>query len=359
MNIIVITARFDSERLPGKALIDLGGQPNLMRLVERLRNCRRVDYIVVAIPEDDSILQAFCADHAISFSMGAKDDVLSRVLCAAQAYTIEVDPGERVNVMRLTMDCPFISWELVDQAFDLFRYYSAVDTARLWGSGERVPVYGAGEFPVSLKCLEKMDLNLSFDFKEAAAPPNDSAWKHRILQAREHVTADIDANRLQYHVAYPIPPKQYWETFYRPYRLELDTPQDLELVNKIISELGINPPLHQVIRFLDANPEIAQINAGVMEKTGPSMYSLEQRARWKSQQSMNTVEWRGDWSWLNDIPEIPKDAKPIYCRKGRCYLGYVKRKSGTHILYTKDGHELTGLAVLNCACGAGRTWREG
>jgi len=363
MNIIVITARLDSERLPGKASIDLGGKPNLVRLIERFQNCKKVDEIIIATSTEksDDLIADTLMPQAVQVFRGDKTDVLGRVLGAVKCLNnSDKELPNTTRILRATTDCPFIGWELVDLAFDLFRYYPAAETARLWGLGERVPVYGAGEFPVSLDCLERMNGKLKFDFKEAAAPPNDRAWKERILQAREHVTSDIDAYRLGYQVIYPVPPRKFTEAFYRPYRLELDTPQDLELVNKVISELGINPPLQQVVRFLDANPEIAQINAGIMEKTGPSMYSLEQRARWKSQQSVNTVEWRGDWSWLNeDTPKIPQGAKPLFCRKGSCYLGYVKKKNGLHTLYTKDGDEITGLATLNCECGAGRIWREG
>ncbi len=357
MNVVVITARLDSERLPGKALIDLGGKPNLLRQIERFQKCKRVDEIIVATSNekvDDAITDTLIP-MAVQVFRGDKDDVLGRVLGAVKCLNNsdkELPRGTRI--LRATTDCPFISWELVDLAFDLFKYYPAADTARLWGLGERVPVYGSGEFPVSLSCLERMDKQL----KEMAVIHEEST-EIRIMEAREHVTSDIDAYRLGYQVVYPLPPRRFTEVFYRPYRLELDTPQDLELVNKVISELGINPSLQQVVRYLDANTEVAQINSEIMEKTGPGMYSLEQRARWKSQQSINTVEWRGDWAWLNDIPEIPKDAKPLYCRKGCCYLGYVKRENGTHVLYVKDRHKLTGLATLNCECGAGRIWREG
>lgn len=355
MNIAVVTARSDSNRLPEKVLVDLGGQPNLLRLIERLKNCKKIDHVIVAIPQGDIRLQLFCVENKLTFMMGSKEDVLARVIEAAQVFTVDMDPAERVNVLRLTADCPFISWELIDRAFDLFKNFPAADTARLWGLGERVPVYGSGEFPVSLKCLERMNERLVMD----SIAKSDEGLEIKIQQAREHVTSDIDADRLKYQVIYPNPPRRFVETFYRPYRLELDTEEDLALVRKIISELGINPPLQQVVRYLDANPLVAQINAGIMEKTGPSMYSLEQRARWKSQQSINTVEWRGDWAWLNDVPEIPKDAKPLYCSKGIDYLGYVKKKNGVHVLHTKEGNEITGLATLGCECKAGRTWRPG
>lgn len=358
-NIIVITARMDSARLPGKALVDLGGQPNLVRLVERFGRCKRCDRLVVATSDeagDDAIADTLIP-RGVQVFRGSKSDVLGRVIAAVRCLKdLDRQPPSAVRILRATADCPFISWEAVDLAFDLFKYYPNAETARLWGLGEQVPVYGAGEFPVSLECLEKMDKAVSPYPKD---PAELTEWTERVRLMREHVTSDIDANRLAYRVVYPNPPRRFAETFYRPYRLELDTPHDLALVNRVIGELGANPPLHQVVRFLDANPEIVQINAGVSEKTGPAMYSMEQRARWKSQQATNTVEWRGDWSWLNSAPNIPKGAKPIYCKKGIDYVGYVSQDKGRHSLTTPAGDVLIGRATLACECGAGREWHEG
>jgi len=43
----VLQARMSSSRLPGKVLRPLLGQPMILRQIERLRRCRRLDRIVV------------------------------------------------------------------------------------------------------------------------------------------------------------------------------------------------------------------------------------------------------------------------------------------------------------------------
>ena len=45
-SLAIIQARMGSSRLPGKALEDIGGQPMIARVIERVRLCRELDDIV-------------------------------------------------------------------------------------------------------------------------------------------------------------------------------------------------------------------------------------------------------------------------------------------------------------------------
>ena len=365
MNIVVVTARTDSARLPNKALVKLGTQSNLVRIVRRFEKCKTLRGIIVATSTDatDDVIEQECIEHKLNYCRGSKDDVLQRVIEATQtlrAKILQAHPElekEKVWVLRATTDCPFISPEIVDMGFRLMCEYSQFDSARLWGMTDRtVPVYGACEFPVSLDCLVAMDKHFQFALGQ-------EPLAERIKQGREHVTSDLDYSRLEYKVVYPVPPKVFTNTFYRPYRLELDTPSDLKMVNAILGQLGEQPSLQQVIHYLDDHPNLTQINSGISEKTGPlTSYTREQMARWKSQQSNHTIEWRGDWSWLeNGYPaQLPTGAKPLYCHKGLHYLGYVNLKGSKHQLVTPSGDVIIGRASLGCACAsAAREWHEG
>ncbi len=333
MNLVCITARMNSERLPGKVLARVCGRPNLDRVITRFRKCKNVDELIVATSTEtsDDEIATYCQQHDVPYFRGEKDDVLKRVLDAARERKADY-------ILRGTCDCPFISWELVDMAFQVIEFYGA-EAGRVWGVSTRgIPVYGAAEFPFSMECLEKM---------------------HENTQGadREHVAADLERHRLIYNVVYPAPPLSYVQTFYRPYRLELDTPDDLKLVEAVTEAIG-DAPLHQTIRWLDAHQEVTRYNAGITEKTGPMQYPAELRAEWTHQQAYSTIECAGDWSWLTSgSPTIPTYAKSLYCAKGTCYLGYVLRGSDkVHRLYLPDGSRLTGRATLTCECGAGREW---
>ena len=86
--VAIIQARMASTRLPGKVLMDLGGQTVLARVVDRLRRTGRIEEIVVATTDsivDDSIVQE-CHQLKVEYFRGSENDVLDRYYRAAQVY---------------------------------------------------------------------------------------------------------------------------------------------------------------------------------------------------------------------------------------------------------------------------------
>ena len=56
--VAIVQARMASSRLPGKVLADIGGQPMLVRVVERASRAKELNRLVVATTievEDDAI----------------------------------------------------------------------------------------------------------------------------------------------------------------------------------------------------------------------------------------------------------------------------------------------------------------
>ena len=49
--ILILQARMGSDRLPGKSLMNLAGAPLVGRILERVKRCKKVDEIVLAIPD--------------------------------------------------------------------------------------------------------------------------------------------------------------------------------------------------------------------------------------------------------------------------------------------------------------------
>ena len=60
---------------------------------------------------------------------------------------------------------------------------------------------------------------------------------------------------------YPAPGR--WT---RPYRLTIDEPDDLLMMEKLFDALGPLPTIDQVIGYLDEHPEIASMNQHVEQK---------------------------------------------------------------------------------------------
>jgi len=111
--VVVVQARMGSRRLPGKVLMPVAGKPLLAFQIDRLRQLRNADEIVVATSEEhgDDAIASFCASQGIQVVRGSKDDVLARFSAAAELSAADV-------VVRLTGDCPLIDPAIVDHVID-------------------------------------------------------------------------------------------------------------------------------------------------------------------------------------------------------------------------------------------------
>ncbi|HEX4148346.1 MAG TPA: glycosyltransferase family protein, partial [Pirellulales bacterium] len=108
--VIVVQARVRSTRLPGKVLLDLAGRPMLERQLERLKQCRAADDIIVATTRhgDDRPIVSLAGRVGVRWFRGSADDVLRRYVDAASQTQAEV-------VVRITSDCPLIDPVVTDR----------------------------------------------------------------------------------------------------------------------------------------------------------------------------------------------------------------------------------------------------
>jgi spore coat polysaccharide biosynthesis protein SpsF len=108
--VAIIQARMGSTRLPGKVLMDIGGQTMLARVVSRVRRSTLIDEIVVAttINEKDDPIVTECRNLGVPYFRGSEEDVLDRYYQAALAHKAE-------GIVRITSDCPLIDPGEVDK----------------------------------------------------------------------------------------------------------------------------------------------------------------------------------------------------------------------------------------------------
>lgn len=100
---VIVQARAGSTRLPGKVLMDLGGQTALARCLARCQAIPGVDIVVAAVPEgaDDDPVALEAARCGAAVVRGPQQDVLTRYAKAARAVRAS-------TVIRITSDCPLI-----------------------------------------------------------------------------------------------------------------------------------------------------------------------------------------------------------------------------------------------------------
>jgi spore coat polysaccharide biosynthesis protein SpsF len=106
----VIQARMSSSRLPGKVLLELNGEPTILRIVERMEKASTVDEVIVAtsLDQSDNKLFEFLQGKRIKCFRGDLEDVLSRFVGVITDSDAEV-------IIRITADCPLVMPKLVDQ----------------------------------------------------------------------------------------------------------------------------------------------------------------------------------------------------------------------------------------------------
>ena len=239
--VATIEARMTSSRLPGKVLLPALGRPMLAHLTSRLKSVPSIDEIVLAttVNSTDEVLVEFAEQDGIKVFRGSEEDVMSRVIGAAEFAQADV-------IVEITGDCPIIDPDLVEQTIRVFmRNDRAVYCANSFFSSYPD---GMDTQVISMAALKK-----SFSMTDE---PLD----------REHVSRHIVRNpQLFPHVYLIAPPSLHWPGL----GLTLDEPADYELICTLIEKLAKDNPLFScgdVIRFLRANPHVLKVNEGVRRK---------------------------------------------------------------------------------------------
>lgn len=106
---VVVSARTRSVRLPGKALLPLGGVPMVLFLLRRLAESSQSGLTVLATTSlnSDDILASVVGDEGFSVVRGDADCLISRYIQAAKAHSLS-------HIVRVTADCPFVDAESLD-----------------------------------------------------------------------------------------------------------------------------------------------------------------------------------------------------------------------------------------------------
>lgn len=85
--VLIIQARMGSRRLPGKSMLDLAGAPLVARILERVKRCKKIDEIVLAIPAGpaNAPLRVVGDSFEVTVFEGSEENVLDRYYKAAVA----------------------------------------------------------------------------------------------------------------------------------------------------------------------------------------------------------------------------------------------------------------------------------
>lgn len=108
--VVIIQARFNSKRLPGKVMLPLAGLPMFVYLIRRLRFYRFPYPIVLATTEnaEDDIIEAWSRQEGVNAVRGEETDVLARYMRCLEAFPSDI-------IVRVTADNPLTEPEAVNR----------------------------------------------------------------------------------------------------------------------------------------------------------------------------------------------------------------------------------------------------
>ena len=227
---IIVQARMNSTRLPGKVLMKLDELTVLDYVINQIRSATKCDKIVIAttnFPDDDKIVNHF-ANCDIDFFRGESENVLDRYYNCAKKFGI--DP-----IIRITSDCPLIDPEILDNGITKFQN-DKVDY--ISNNKPRTFPYG-------------MDFEI-FSFESL-----ETTWENAKLPSeQEHVTPFIFNNPDKFSIG-RIENSQNFSGI----RITIDRINDLEVVRDIVSKIKERPILlKNLIKLYESIPEIFEKN---------------------------------------------------------------------------------------------------
>ncbi len=111
---IIIEARMNSSRLPGKVLYKSKNIPMIHLMLKRLKRSKKVKQIILATTKnkkDNKLVNSI--KLPVKFFRGSENNVIHRVLSAAKKYNVE-------HIVKICGDSPLIDVKIVDKMINLY-----------------------------------------------------------------------------------------------------------------------------------------------------------------------------------------------------------------------------------------------
>ena len=233
--LVILQARMSSTRLPGKVLAIINDKPMIFWEIQRIREAKSIDELIVATSTDESddALVEFLELNGVLVERGPIDDVYERFIQVLK----RVEDGQ--TIVRLTADCPFVMSELIDEMITKFET-SDVD----YLSNALEPTFPDG---LDIEIVSRSAL-----MKLGSYPLSATEKEHVTLGLRnrpsefkiENFSQDFDLSQLRWTVDYEA---------------------DLKFVREIYAELRGQEAefsYDDLLKVLDAKPELNNAVSG-------------------------------------------------------------------------------------------------
>ncbi len=216
---IIIQARINSQRLPGKVLLPLSDRSIIEQVIYRSLKADSPNCVIVATPSNR--IAEIATKAGAKTYIGDENDVLGRFYHTANEFDVN-------TIVRITSDCPCVSPRGIDQ---MVRFFGEESCDIMCNHSDAI--IGLG--------VDGLDIEV-FSF-EALKEAHEKATSN---YDREHVCPWIYRNLKHQQAAY------LWD-FPSNVKLSIDTQKDYELVYDIFEKLGNDFETRELVKYFKEN----------------------------------------------------------------------------------------------------------
>ncbi len=240
-NLLIIQARMDSTRLPGKVMMNIGKYKIIEFLIKRISKSKKINKILVATSKNmkDDALCEFLSQKKINFYRGEEFNVLKRFYNASIKYNPKY-------IIRITADCPLIDSKMIDKMIKIFESNSFD-----YISNTNPPTFPDG-----------LDIEI-FTFMSLKDAYKNAKTKYE----KEHVTPYIKLKKKNKKFNYEN------KVDLSENRWTIDQKEDYDLIKKIFKKLNnkVFFDWEMVLRLKEKHPNIFKSNIKIKRNEGAKM----------------------------------------------------------------------------------------
>ena len=229
-----------STRLPGKVMKKILGKPLIYRIIERVKPCKRLNQIIIAIPssKSDDIFFKYLKKLNINIFRGSENNLIKRYYLAAKKYNLNY-------IVRLPADNPLPDFKEIDKL--IYFHMKKKNNKNIFSSNlqpieKSDYIDGIGAEIFSIEMLEQLMKNKKLKINKEHIALNFYDFKNK-----------KPVNKNFFKISYPISPKSI---SYPNIVLDVNYKNQFNFINKIYRNLYFKKKsflTHDIIKFLKKN----------------------------------------------------------------------------------------------------------